>query len=120
MLRSSTFAGSSFSPERMLRSMTAPDRRFLKRVRVNAAPLPGLTNWNSTTVYGFPSINTFRPLRISDVSYMTRDVYPAPDGRVKPRFRQGFRRDERTWGRTSGRRDAVWQILRRTRPRWRS
>src|SRR5215470_9317899 len=83
---SSTFAGSSFSPERMLRSMTAPERRFLNRVRVNAAPLPGLTNWNSMTVYGFPSINTFRPLRISDVSYMTRHVYPVRCGAVKPRF----------------------------------
>src|SRR5262245_10987304 len=86
MSRVSTFAGSSFSPERMLRSTTAPVSRFLNLVRVNAAPLPGLTNWNSMTVYGFPSINTFRPLRISDVSYMTRHVYPVRCGAVKPRF----------------------------------
>src|SRR3954464_496229 len=86
MSRVSTFAGSSFSPERMLRSTTAPVSKFLNLVRVKAAPLPGLTNWNSTMVYGFPSINTFRPLRISDVSYMTRHVYPARDIAVKPPF----------------------------------
>src|SRR5678809_675099 len=86
MSRVSTFAGSSFSPERMLRSTTAPVSRFLNLVRVNAAPLPGFTNWNSMTVYGFPSISTLRPLRISDVSYMTRHVYLAHSGPVKPRF----------------------------------
>src|SRR5215510_7331433 len=86
MSRVSTFAGSSFSPERMLRSTTAPVSRFLNLVRVNAAPLPGFTNWNSTTVYGFPSISTLRPLRISDVSYMTRHVYLAHSGPVKPRI----------------------------------
>src|SRR5256885_44041 len=86
MSRVSTFAGSSFSPERMFRSTTAPVSKFLNLVRVNAAPLPGLTNWNSTTVYGFPSIKTLRPLRISDVSYMAQDVYPAVDGAVKPRI----------------------------------
>ena len=80
----STFAGSSFSPDRMFRSTTAPVSRFLNLVRVNAAPLPGLMNWNSTTVYGFPSISTLRPLRISDVSYMARHVYPAAVGPVKP------------------------------------
>ena len=57
-----------------------PSSRFLNLVRVNAAPLPGFTNWNSMTVYGFPSIRTLRPLRISDVSYMARHVYPAPSG----------------------------------------
>src|SRR5881628_2198010 len=86
MSRVSTFAGSSFSPERILRSTTAPVSRFLNLVRVNAAPLPGLTNWNSMTVYGFPSISTLRPLRISDVSYMARHVYLAHSGHVKPRF----------------------------------
>src|SRR6476659_6469388 len=83
MSRVSTFAGSSFSPDRMLRSTTAPVRRFLNFVRVNAAPLPGFTNWNSMTVKGFPSIKTLRPLRISDVSYMAGDVYPAGDAPVK-------------------------------------
>src|ERR1700704_1610253 len=86
MSRVSTLAGSSFSPERMLRSTTAPVSRFLNLVRVNAAPLPGLTNWNSTMVYGFPSISTLRPLRISDVSYMTRHVYLAQSSPVKPRI----------------------------------
>src|SRR5262252_8416658 len=70
----------------MLRSTTAPVSKFLNLVRVNAAPLPGLTNWNSMTVYGFPSISTLRPLRISDVSYMTRHFYLAHSGPVKPRF----------------------------------
>src|SRR4051812_23599904 len=80
----STFAGSSFSPERMFRSTTAPVSKFLNLVRVNAAPLPGFTNWNSTTVNGLPSISTLRPLRISEVSYMARDVYPVANGCVKP------------------------------------
>src|SRR5690349_7980011 len=86
MSRVSTFAGSSFSPERMLRSTTAPVSRILNLVRVNAAPLPGFTNWNSMTVYVFPSISTLRPLRISDVSYMTRHVDHEWSGPVKPRF----------------------------------
>jgi len=30
--------------------MTAPESKFLNLVRVKAAPLPGLMNWNSTTV----------------------------------------------------------------------
>src|SRR5213075_3502434 len=84
----STFAGSSFSPERMFRSTVSPVSKFLNLVRVNAAPLPGFTNWNSTMVYGFPSISTLRPLRISDVSYIARDVYPAPVGCVKPLSRR--------------------------------
>ncbi len=50
MSRVSTFAGSSFSPERMFRSTTAPVSKFLNFVRVNAAPLPGFTNWNSMTL----------------------------------------------------------------------
>src|SRR5215475_7561214 len=91
MSRVSTLAGSSFSPDRMLRSTTAPVSKFLNLVRVNAAPLPGFTNWNSMTVYGFPSISTLRPLRISDVSYMTSDVYLAQRRAVKPRI---LRRDD--------------------------
>src|SRR3954468_22331521 len=83
MSRVSTLAGSSFSPDRMLRSTTAPVRRFLNLVRVNAAPLPGFTNWNSITVNGFPSIKPLMPLRISDVSYMARGVFPAPSSDVK-------------------------------------
>src|SRR6185436_8768463 len=87
----STFAGSSFSPDRMFRSTTAPVSKFLNLVRVNAAPLPGLMNWNSITVYGFPSISTLSPLRISDVSYMARHVYPAVVGAVKPVYSSGLR-----------------------------
>src|SRR5215471_14876337 len=75
----STSAGSSFSPERRLRSSTAPVSRFFIFVRVNAAPLPGLTNWNSTTVYGAPSSMILRPLRMSEVSYMrTWDLARVP------------------------------------------
>src|SRR5262245_40363071 len=77
----------------MLRSNVSPDSKVLNLVRVNAAPLPGFTNWNSTTVYGFPSMSTLRPLRISDVSYMARHVYPAPVGAVKPRSSTGQERD---------------------------
>ena len=40
----STSADSIFSPERMLRSTTLPESRFLNLVRVKAAPLPGFTN----------------------------------------------------------------------------
>src|SRR3954468_16733618 len=69
----STLAGSNFSPERKLRSSTAPVSRFLTLVRVKAAPLPGLTNWNSTTTYGAPSIMIFSPLRMSDVSYVAME-----------------------------------------------
>src|SRR5262247_3238788 len=90
--RVSTFAGSSFSPERMLRSTTAPVSKFLNLVRVNAAPLPGLTNWNSITVYGFPSINTLRPLRISDVSYIAGSFTPHP-----PQLSNGFLASLAAW-----------------------
>src|SRR5215831_5737512 len=77
----STSAGSSFSPERRLRSSTAPVSRFFIFVRVNAAPLPGFTNWNSTTVYGAPSSMILRPLRMSEVSYMSaRDLARGPRG----------------------------------------
>ena len=63
----------------MFLSNTAPVRRFLNFVRVNAAPLPGLTNWNSTIVKGWPSIKTLRPLRMSDVSYIARlDTWKLP------------------------------------------
>src|SRR5215470_17929459 len=73
----------------MFRSTTAPVSKFLNLVRVNAAPLPGFTNWNSMTVYGFPSISTLRPLRISDVSYMAGHVYPALVEPVKPNLDGG-------------------------------
>src|SRR6478609_4264686 len=89
MSRVSTLAGSSFSPDRMFRSTTAPVSKFLNLVRVNAAPLPGLTNWNSITLYGFPSIKTLRPLRISDVSYISRSFTPPP-----PKLSNASCRDE--------------------------
>src|SRR6184192_3612956 len=72
----------------MFISLVLPLSRFLNTVRVNAAPLPGFTNWNSTMVNGFPSISTLRPLRISDVSYMAAFVYPAPSQPVKPAVRR--------------------------------
>src|SRR5688572_17924427 len=36
--------------------------------RVKACPLPGFTNWNSTTAYGWPSTIILRPFRMSLVS----------------------------------------------------
>src|SRR5690242_13920635 len=86
----------------MFRSTTAPVSRFLNLVRVNAAPLPGLTNWNSTMVYGFPSIKTLRPLRISDVSYMARRLYPSRSGLSTRPFSVGTRRVRHRGGRGSG------------------
>src|SRR5262249_39859972 len=41
---------------------------FLILTRVNAWPLPGLTNWKSTTTYGWPFSIILRPLRMSLVS----------------------------------------------------
>jgi hypothetical protein len=67
-LRSSTSAGSSFSPDLYVRSRTEPFSMLRIFTRVKAWPLPGLTNWKSTTVYGEPSTIIFKPLRMSLVS----------------------------------------------------
>ncbi len=48
----------SFSPARKVLSMTAPSLARRSLVRTNAAPLPGLTCWNSITLYTVPSTST--------------------------------------------------------------
>src|SRR5262249_23001903 len=50
--------------------MTLPVTRFLRRQRVNAWPLPGLTNWASRHTYGTLSTSILRFLRISCVEPM--------------------------------------------------
>src|ERR1700716_2815264 len=65
MSRLSTVARSSFSPARNVRSTVEPVFTFLRRVRTNAAPLPGLTCKNSMTVQRCPSMMMVTPLRKS-------------------------------------------------------
>src|SRR5215475_14004786 len=55
MLRLSTVAVSTLVPALNVRSTTLPLNTFLRVVRTNAPPLPGLTCWNSTTVHRSPS-----------------------------------------------------------------
>src|SRR5438552_510687 len=55
MCFSSKSTSSTFSPERNVLSMTLPSFMCLSFVRTNAPPLPGLTCWKSTIVYGLPS-----------------------------------------------------------------
>ncbi|MOA50189.1 hypothetical protein D3C78_1731780 [compost metagenome] len=43
------------SPARKVTSWLPPDLRFFSLVRTKAAPLPGLTCWNSMTDMGLPS-----------------------------------------------------------------
>ena len=69
-MRSSTSASSTDSPDFQVRSMTLPFMRFRTRHRVNDCPLPGFTNWCSTTWYGTPSIWILSPLRMSVVLAM--------------------------------------------------
>src|SRR5690348_15620775 len=76
----------------MFRSKVSPLSRFLNLVRVKAAPLPGLTNWNSTMVYGLPSIKTLSPLRISEVSYMAAGGLPLFGRERKPDLAQERKR----------------------------
>jgi hypothetical protein len=61
----STVARSSFSPARNVRSTVAPVFTFLRRVRTNAEPFPGLTWRNSITVHKWPSITMVTPFRKS-------------------------------------------------------
>ena len=46
-------------------SVTPPVMMFFILVRTKAAPLPGLTCWNSTTCMTLPSISKVTPLRKS-------------------------------------------------------
>src|SRR6516225_4530554 len=52
----------SFSPARKVLSMTFPSLARRSFVRTNAAPLPGFTCWNSSTLYTVPSTSTWLPL----------------------------------------------------------
>src|SRR5438067_9401007 len=61
MVRLSTVAVSTLVPALKVLSTTLPDSTFLRVVRTNAPPLPGLTCWNSTTVQSCPSILSTRP-----------------------------------------------------------
>src|SRR5262245_37177565 len=52
---SSKSTSSTFSPALKVLSMTRPCFMCLSLVRTNAPPLPGLTCWKSTMLYGWPS-----------------------------------------------------------------
>src|SRR5213078_4443000 len=60
-------ASSTFSPERNVLSITFPSLMCLSLVRTNAPPFPGLTCWNSTIVYGWPSKTMRNPFLNSAV-----------------------------------------------------
>src|SRR5262244_481084 len=67
MCFSSKSTSSTFSPARKVLSMTRPCRMCLSLVRTKAPPLPGLTCWKSTMLYGCPSNWIFRPFLNSAV-----------------------------------------------------
>src|SRR5215468_4771223 len=64
---SSKSTNSTFSPARKVLSMTRPCFMCLSLVRTNAPPLPGLTCWKSTILYGWPSNWIFSPFLKSAV-----------------------------------------------------
>src|ERR1700680_99613 len=65
MSRVSMIARSSISPARNVFSRMLPRKTFLRRVRTNAEPLPGLTCWKSTTVQRLLSNTIVTPVRKS-------------------------------------------------------
>src|ERR1044071_5621812 len=67
MCFSSKSTSSTFSPARNVLSITRPCRMCLSLVRTKAPPLPGLTCWKSTMVYGCPSNWIFSPFLNSAV-----------------------------------------------------
>jgi len=67
MCLSSKSTSATFSPERNVLSITFPSRMCLSLVRTNAPPFPGLTCWNSTIVYGWPSKTMRNPFLNSAV-----------------------------------------------------
>src|SRR6202795_4661710 len=67
MCLSSKSTSSTFSPARKVLSMTRPCLMCLSLVRTKAPPLPGLTCWKSTMVYGCPSNWIFSPFLNSAV-----------------------------------------------------
>src|SRR6266851_1083719 len=77
MCLSSKSTSSTFSPARNVLSMTRPCLMCLSLVRTKAPPLPGLTCWKSTMVYGCPSNWIFNPFLNSAVdTCMT--LWPLP------------------------------------------
>src|ERR1041384_546054 len=91
IVRLSTVAVSTFVPALNVLSTTLPLNTFLRVVRTNAPPLPGLTCWNSTTVQRSPSRLRTSPFLRSFVVAMacldlhrgsgTRQVYRYPHRR---------------------------------------
>src|SRR6185503_9825677 len=80
---SSKSTSSTFSPARNVLSMTRPCRMCLSLVRTKAPPLPGLTCWKSTMLYGCPSSWIFRPFLKSAVD-TTMVLWPLPSLRLDP------------------------------------
>src|SRR5215472_11738516 len=72
MCFSSKSTSSTFSPARNVLSMTRPCRMCLSLVRTKAPPLPGLTCWKSTILYGCPSNWIFSPFLNSAVETCIR------------------------------------------------
>src|SRR5215470_2251825 len=72
MCFSSKSTSSTFSPARKVLSMTRPCRMCLSLVRTKAPPLPGLTCWKSTMLYGCPSSWIFSPFLNSAVETCIR------------------------------------------------
>ena len=61
MVMRSMVASSNFAVGLKEVSVTAPVMTFFILVRTKAAPLPGLTCWNSTTCITWPSISKVTP-----------------------------------------------------------
>src|SRR5437763_983567 len=76
MCFSSKSTSSTFSPARKVLSMTRPCRMCLSLVRTKAPPLPGLTCWKSTMVYGCPSCWILSPFLNSAVDSCMRSYFP--------------------------------------------
>src|SRR6266849_4403100 len=76
MCFSSKSTSSTFSPARNVLSMTRPCRMCLSLVRTKAPPLPGLTCWKSTMVYGCPSCWILSPFLNSAVDTCMRSTFP--------------------------------------------
>src|SRR3989442_3350662 len=76
MCFSSKSTSSTFSPARKVLSMTRRCRMWLSLVRTKAPPLPGLTCWKSTMVYGCPSCWILSPFLNSAVDTCMRSTFP--------------------------------------------
>src|SRR5579875_3261510 len=61
MRRTSVRTERNFSPARNVLSITLPSEARRSLVRTNAAPLPGFTCWNSSTLKTVPSTSMWLP-----------------------------------------------------------